>query len=539
MTESYDEKPLFEASDAKPRRGLPLDKWQLLFLVLLAVCGSLLLYKLSYMNIIWDETPHLYGAVLLSQGRLSAYFKQTIYPPLFDVITAGFFKVFGASAFVGRAVSVIFALLTLVVLFKLAAKTYGRRVAFLSCLFMATMPGFLWLARVSLLEIALEFFFVAALLLFVYWLHSGKNTLILVCGLVVGLAFLVKYQGLVAGLVIVACLPFLFYNSGFKAKISKFPLLILSIAAIVVPVLYLLYYSGGTGQWLSLLQQNSPQAISYSTRFPLPIFYLIEMTYPLNLVHPISILVFILGLHGLGLFLWRRKPEDKMFLVWFLVVYVFFTLIASKDWRYVMPLFPVVAVSAASFVSFLYDKGEAKWKSAHSSLDAKHMAKVFAVCLIFFTAVAVVYSTTDAYHWIASDSVTLPLPQAVNYVSNGLTGNETVMVVCPVNVIYQNIVNFYLVADEAKNNQACQYPIAPVDSYTPTFNVAELLSMCQQNNTKYLLLYEYNDWPYFNTTLTAPTVYNMLLQSGEFTYQATFGTSPGRIYVFEVNATSD
>jgi hypothetical protein len=286
-----------------------------------------------------------------------------------------------------------------------------------------------------------------------------------------------------------------------------------------------------------LLQQNDPQAILYSTRFPVPIFYLIEMTYPLSLVHPISLLVFILGLHGLGLFLWRRKPEDKMFLVWFLVVYVFFTLIASKNWRYVMPIFPVMAVSAASFVSFLYDKTEVKWRSAHSSLDTKRMAKFLAACLIFFTAVAIVFSSTDAYNWISNDAVSLPLPQAISYVSNGLTGNESVLVVCPVNVIYQDIVKFYLEADESKNNPACQYPTNPVDSYTPIFNVSELVNMCQQNNAKYLLLYEYNDWPYFNSTLTAPAVYNLLVQSGDFTCPATFGTAPGRIYVFEVNAT--
>jgi 4-amino-4-deoxy-L-arabinose transferase-like glycosyltransferase len=75
--------------------------------------------------------PHLYGSLLLSEGRVSEYLSVTFYPPLLDLITAGFFKVFGASLWVGRFVSIAFSLLTLVVLFRLASKAYSRRVAFI------------------------------------------------------------------------------------------------------------------------------------------------------------------------------------------------------------------------------------------------------------------------------------------------------------------------------------------------------------------------------------------------------------------------
>jgi 4-amino-4-deoxy-L-arabinose transferase-like glycosyltransferase len=54
-------------------------------------------------------------------------------------------------------------------------------------------------------------------------------------GLLLGLAFLTKYQGLVAGLVILASLPFVFYRSQFRAKLSRFPLLIVATAVIVIP----------------------------------------------------------------------------------------------------------------------------------------------------------------------------------------------------------------------------------------------------------------------------------------------------------------
>jgi len=88
---------------------------------------------------------------------------------------------------------------------------------------------------------------------------------------------------------------------------------------------------------------------------------------------------------------------NKFLLIWFIVIYVIFTLIATKSWRYVMPLAPVIAIAAASFVSFLYDKMEHGWRSVRSSADTKWLAKFLAGCLIFFTATALVISTVDAY----------------------------------------------------------------------------------------------------------------------------------------------
>jgi hypothetical protein len=39
------------------------------FLALLLVLAAFLLCDLAYMNILWDETPHLFGGLLVSQWR--------------------------------------------------------------------------------------------------------------------------------------------------------------------------------------------------------------------------------------------------------------------------------------------------------------------------------------------------------------------------------------------------------------------------------------------------------------------------------------
>lgn len=511
-----------------------LGKWELLFLIFLVAFGVVLSYNLAYKSILWDETPHLYGSLLLSEGRVGEYRGVTFYPPLFDGVTAGFFAVFGANLWLGRFVSVVFALLTLVALFKLADRAYGRRVAFLACLFMAAMPAFIWVARLSILETALEFFLMLCFWLLLEWLHRDDQKLAMLSGLALGCAFLIKYQAVIAGLVVLVALPLMLGKNGLKQKLGQFKWFIAGAAVIMVPVLAALTVSGGIAPWLSLLQINDAQANIYSARFPIPIFYIIESTFPgMQLVHPISIGIFILGALGLGLFALRRKPEDRFFLVWLLVIYVFFSLIASRTWRYVMPLYPVVAVAGASLVMALYGRAEKAWKATNNSLNRKRLGKVFAVLLIAATASAVVYSAADAERWIAGESVYIPLPEATHYVASRINGTDELMVLCPINNLNINVLKFYLNADKAKNNTIVQYPTLPPDSYNMNFNTSEAAHLCKENNVKYVLFDENTGYKYFNSTLTAPDLADLMVSSGNFTLAETFGSAPFRVFVFQ------
>ena len=512
------------------RRG----RWELLFLLFIVACAVLLSFDLAFKSILWDETPHLYGALLLSQGRLSEYLATTFYPPLFDIVTAGVFTAFGASLWVGRFVSVVFALLTLVVLFKLASKAYNRRVAFLSCIFLVVMPGFIWVARLSILEVALMSFLVASFWLFLEWIHSGKDKMIVFSGLMLGCAFLIKYPALLAGLIIVVSLPLLLYHAEFKPKLSRFTLFFVGVAAIVIPVLAALTVSGGIAPWLSLLQINDAQANVYSVRFPIPIFYIIESTFPgIAFAHPISIGIFVLGALGVGLFALRRKPTDRFFLVWLLVIYVFFTLIASRTWRYVLPLYPVVAVAGASFVAALYGKAEHYWKNANTPANRKLLGKILAGWLIALTASAAIYSVVEAQRWVANETVYIPLPEATHYAAQRINGSDAILVLCPINNLNINVLKFYLNANEGKNNTLIQYPTLPPDSYPMDFNITEVTYLCQQNHVKYLMLEENTGYNYFNSTLTAQSVEDIVVSGGNFALAETFGDTPYRVFVFQ------
>lgn len=479
------------------------------------------------MSIQWDEIPHLYGGQLLVRGQSQEYMATYgYYPPLYDIITTGYFKIFGVSAASGRLVAVTFSLLSIWIVFEFANRTYGPKIALVSSIMLGSMPGFFWISRVAMLETLLIFFFSLAMFFFFSWMRFSQNKALILCGLALGVGFLAKYQVLVAGLVMIAAILFLSRDK-LRARFSKFLVLPIIAIMVVIPWVLVLYEINGLGKFgelLYVIRVGGEDRAQYSARFPFPIFYLIEMTWPFNdiPVHPISLPIYIIGLFGLALWAYRRKTEDKFFLVWFIIVYVFFTLIPNKQWRYVTPLFPVLAISAASFILFVYSKLEAALKSGQASLGKHHVRRIAVALFIVLVATAVIYSSNDAYQMVVRDQIHIPIEEAANYVASHISGNESMVVLCAFNLFNKDMVRFYLPANQSEQNQVFQYPELPIDSFSYTFDVNELVLLCQENNVKYVFLYEHAD---------VHEVYTNLNASGRFTYEAVVGATPRSISI--------
>jgi 4-amino-4-deoxy-L-arabinose transferase-like glycosyltransferase len=503
------------------------NKWRLALLVFTVVYAFFLLFNVGYMGFQWDEMPHMNGALLLSRGQTSEYLSTYgYYPPLYDIVTTGYYQLFGASATSGRLAAVTFSLLAIWIVFEFANRTYEPRIALLSSVLLGTMPGFFWLSRVAMLETMLIFFFSLTLFFFFTWLSDKKDSALVLSCLALGVGFLAKYQVLVAGIVMIVGI-LLLGRKKLKWRFSKFLLIPLIAFLVVVPWIIVLYQTNDVdnfGQLFYVISEGHEERLQYSARFPLPVFYLIEMTWPFSdiPVHPVSLPIYILGLLGLGLFAWRRKPEDKFFLAWFAVVYVFFTLIPNKQWRYITPIFPTLAISAACFVMFAFDKAAATWKRQQTSLSKKRALKVAAGLFVVLTATAVVYSSYEAYQMTERDQIHIPVEEATRYAVSHMEANESIVVLLPFNMLNQDMVWFYLPADRAGQTQVLQYPELAIDAFTIDFNVTELITLCEEKNVKYVFLYEHAD---------VMEVYMKLNDTGRFTYEHVVGDVPRSISI--------
>lgn len=529
---------MIDPSSSQPlwKLGAASNKWRVAFLIFALAYAVILLLNLTNMPMQWDETTHLNGALYLNSGLYGKFVSNSFYPPLYDTITAISFQTLGTSLFSARLVSAMFSVLSLWAAFELAYTLYDGKTALFSAILLGIMPGYFWVSRLALLETMLLFFVLAALLCFFRWQRNRQDKYLVLGGLALGLGFLTKYQAIIAGVVMLLSILFL-AKEQLKRTFARFTLLIVTAAMVAVPwiiIAYQVYASKTLSQWLYALQVGNPEKSVYSDRYPSPIFYLIEVVWPYSNFHPISIFIYAIALAGLGFLLWRHGKSDQFVLIWFVSIFVFFSLIDNKEWRYVLPLFLALAIAFAVLILFLYGKVDDAWKRQVTA-NKKRNTKIAAGLLIVLAAGAMAYSIYDAYSITAFFNIKIELEPATVYAMDRMQNNQTIMVLSPFNFFSQDMVKFYLWKNGNNQIQTYQYPTLPVDTYTPTFNITELISQCKQYNVKFLFTYEEGGTvPYYNTTLNLQQIYEQLYASGNFsqiTQEATFGTNPRRILI--------
>jgi len=518
-----------------------LNRWTLYLIIFAAAYTCILAVNLSYSSMEWDEVSHFTGGLLLSRGQLWQWVaNNSFYPPAFDTVTAFYYVIGGASVLAGRLVSLTFSVLSLFVVYEIGKLMYGVKTAFVSAVFLGVMPGIVWASRMAMIETMLLFVFSASMLFFYRWLTMNKDRdfAIAVAAVAVGVA--VKYQMLVIAPLVILLGVVFWKRDLLKAEAKRYlrlPRLSLVVAAVVLAVFaaYVVFASGVLNSWFYVIGVGGANKSIYSARYPLPIFYFVEMAWLNNTMHPVSLLLYLAGLAGIGLLVYRRGIADKFLLLWFTVVYLIFTLIPNREWRYVSILFPVLAIGASVLVLQAYGKIRNIGQTAKKSFPKNWGTKLAAALLIAFAVGAVAYSCFDAYRFVAVDTFSLPVEQATDFAAQTLNPNQTVLVTCPVNRFNQFMVWFYL-NDKSTNlrrNQTLQYPEQAVDAFTPDLNVTEVISLCEMRDVKFVLMFEYGGTtPFFNSTINEQQVYNILEATGRFTLQAGFGDAPNRIFVF-------
>ncbi|MGA2682853.1 MAG: glycosyltransferase family 39 protein [Candidatus Bathyarchaeia archaeon] len=473
------------------------------------------------MPIQWDEAGHLDNGLFLKLGMYKQFSSNLFYPPLYDFLTFLFYNIFGVSVVSARLIDALFSVLLLWAVFEFTYKVYDGQTALLGSIFLSLMPGYFYASHLAMLDIAMTFFFVLAIFFCYLWLQTHKDRMLILIGLILILGFLVKYQVVVALLVMFFTVLF-FGRSQLKRPFSR-KIYIVVILVLLVAAAYFVYsFQRYVGMWLSVMGMDTTGGAIK------PFYYLTEMNSIYPTIHPISLLMYISGFLGLGLFAIRRQKPDKLLLIWFITVVVFYTLVNNKSWRYALPLFPVLAVSAAVFVTVTFTKLR--------GLNRRALAKVGASMLIVFTCLSLFYSVNDTVYWINFDKAPFALEKAVVYAIAHDSGNQSITVLCPDNYFSKGIVDFYLLKDGGSQIHAYAYPWSRI--IDPTFNISTLISRCKEYNVKFLFTTETggNHLAYFNQTVTLMDIYAQLYSSNNFTHvtpEQTFGQSPRSIYILD------
>jgi 4-amino-4-deoxy-L-arabinose transferase-like glycosyltransferase len=144
----------------------------LLFILLLA--AGLRIYHLSYKSISIDEAIGAFYAVE-SLPRVIILTINDVHPPLFYLIHHFWVGAFGMSEAALRSISVLFALLSILALYKLGELVISRRVGLIAAFLLAISPWHIWISQNARSNSMLLFLILGSIYSFFMVLESGKK----------------------------------------------------------------------------------------------------------------------------------------------------------------------------------------------------------------------------------------------------------------------------------------------------------------------------------------------------------------------------
>jgi len=379
-------------------------RWDALYLLILLAVGAAIFFGTMGCRDLWEPEELRYAQItteMMQTHQWSVLHLNTVTypdkPPLFFWTIALCTRALGhadkPTEFSMRLPCVLAGLGVLLFTFLLGRRLYGGRGAFLSGLFLLTMPFFAQMAIEARMDMMLTLFITAALFCFyVAYVDKHGTWLYLVAYVFLGLAVLTK--GPVGALLpILAFAVFALLKDNLhgaiywhlrgraliagaaerlRIRLSPVPMRIgwglLVMAAIVGPWLAVACLRGGATHTYELLFHQNFNRYFDSWTHNNESFFLYFLFVPLQ------VLPWALFLPSMIAFSAVRKPHEtqrsaataahgcwarRFPLIWFATVLLFFTFCSSKRWIYTLPLVPAAALMLGGLVdAFLAAQAE-------------------------------------------------------------------------------------------------------------------------------------------------------------------------------------
>ena len=310
------------------------------------------------------------------------YFEK---PPLFYWAVALSYEVFGVTEWSFRFPNALSALLCVMALYFGARRWLGREVAFLSSVILASSLGFFAMARIVTLDMFFSLWLFLSLLCFYGYYRERKPLFIYLFYGAMGLSTLTK--GPVA-LILVGATIFIFLlfekNLSFLKQLKWIKGLAVYLI-VIVPWIVAISLREKEFLYFFVVDQNILRFLTSKHKRTGSLLYFFPVLFggmlPWSLFIPRSFVE-----------LWGKK-ELRLFLIWTIVVFVFFSISKSKLPPYILPVFPAVSLALGSFF-------HGKWKVKSPAPEVIAYIILFAV----FSTSAFLYGNTAFTSYVGTIS---------------------------------------------------------------------------------------------------------------------------------------
>jgi 4-amino-4-deoxy-L-arabinose transferase-like glycosyltransferase len=289
------------------------------------------------------------GTYLVPYLNYVRYFEK---PPLFYWAAALSYKVFGVSEWSVRFPNALSGFLCVVLLYWMSRRWFGEHIAFLSSLILMSSLGFFAMGRIVTLDMVFTLCLFATVLFFYDFYREKKAHSIYLAYAFLGLSTLAK--GPVA-LVLFGATALIFLwtdgNVSFLKQMKLIPGLAL-YAIITVP--WFLMVSLREREFFNFFFVDQHFLRFFTTKHKRsgPILYFFPVLFggmfPWSFLLPRAVID-----------LWKNR-EVRLFLIWSIVVFVFFSLSGSKLPPYILPAFPALSLLLGFFFKERWDKSLAR-----------------------------------------------------------------------------------------------------------------------------------------------------------------------------------
>jgi 4-amino-4-deoxy-L-arabinose transferase-like glycosyltransferase len=313
-----------------------------LLIVAVLYCGSLNRLSLT------DPDEVFYSQTAKEMIQHDSYATPLIFghpqyekPPLFYWLLIAAFKVAGVTRAAARFVPALCGLLGVIATYLFCRRVFGREIAWLAGLMLATSAIYLAMSEVVLTDITLSVLMMAAFYAFYLWILERRDLYLYAFGVAAALAVLTK--GPVAIIILFLATVLYLLVLGEVALLRRYLLhpWILVFGAVCIPWYAEIMARDGRAFFNEFIVHDNIDRILHAEHANFAHWWF----YPTTVVAGLFPWTFDLAVIGRS---WRKyRREHLLFLLWFAVTFTIFEIARSKLASYVLPLIPAVVIPLA------------------------------------------------------------------------------------------------------------------------------------------------------------------------------------------------